>query len=76
MDVFTNKILEAIESLSDEEISVEDVCDYKKLDFSKFNVEDASIIENGGFMPYGKNLDRSEFYLSIDSFKTIWDDLK
>ena len=76
MDVFTKKILMAINSLSDQELSVDDVCDYKKIDLSKFNVENASIIETGGFIPFGKNLIRDKCYLSIDSLKNIWDDLK
>ena len=76
MDEFAKRTLDTINSLSGTKKTIAEASDYKNIDFSKFNLEAASVVETGGFIPFGKSLERNEYYLSIDEFKKIWDDLK
>ncbi|MBQ8299862.1 MAG: hypothetical protein IJX99_08460 [Clostridia bacterium] len=71
MDKFSKSSLEAINSLSSIKRTVSEVSDYKNIDFTRFDLEKASVVETGGYIPFGKNLERGEYYLSIASFKKI-----
>lgn len=76
MDKFSKKTLEAINSLSCERKTIKEATDYKNIDFTKFNLKEAAVVETGGFIPFGKSLERGEYCLPITSLKKLWDELK
>lgn len=76
MSKFSEKVLETINILSDDTLTLEEASDFNKVDLSVFSLEDSSLIEFGGFIPFGKKLDREGCFLSIDSFRNRWDNLK
>ncbi len=76
MDKFSERILYAINALSDDEVILEDANNFSNIDLTKFAIKESTVVETGGFVPFGKKLECNKCFLSISSLKSMWENIK
>ena len=76
MDKFSTRALVAINSLADNETTLSEASNFDNIDFTRFTVGESLMVETGGFIPFGKKLEREKYFLSFNTFKNLWNELR
>lgn len=72
---FEHNLLQVINNISNSNKTLEEASDISKIDFTKFNFQESSVVETGGYIPYGKGMDSSGHYLTMNEFAKKWESM-